>query len=212
VSPERIELAHGPALTGWSAAYFGETTTGHTAAWEHLGSEIHGRHLTVASGHPESLLQYRRPLVEDGSVEYEFYHGSSHTIVHPSLDRLAFMLSPDGVRLHWLTDALHDRTGLLADNRTDEPTCHRGPERLPLLLGAWNRLRLTLAGHRVTLNLNGVDIYERELEPDNTRIFGLFHESDHTVVRVRGIWYQGEWPKRLPHPEELMSSAPPSDH
>ena len=61
--PEHLELARGPDLSGWSSAYFGETTVGSAAAWEQLGAEIRGRRATVASGrHQESLLQYRRPL------------------------------------------------------------------------------------------------------------------------------------------------------
>ncbi len=116
--PERLELARGPTLRGWSSSYFGETTGSPTAAWEQQGPEIHGHRATVAAGrHQESLLQYRRPLFEDGFIEYEFYHGSSGEAVHPALDRLVFILTPDGVRAHWLTDAAHDHTELTSDNR-----------------------------------------------------------------------------------------------
>jgi hypothetical protein len=195
-------------LTGWTTAYFGEAALGPAATWEQLGSEIRGRRATVASGrHQESLLQYRRPLVEDGSVEYEFYHGSSRSIVHPALDRRVFVLTPDGVRIHWLTDALHDRTELASDNRSDEPACRRGPNRLALRPRAWNRIRLTLTGQRVGIQLNGMDIYERALEPDNHRIFGLYYEPDQTEVRARGIQYRGRWPDRLPDLGGSMATA-----
>ena len=97
--PDSLDLARGPALTGWSAAYYGETTTGPTAAWKLLGPEIRGRRAAVASGrHQESLLQYRRPLLEDGYVEYEFYDSSGHGMTHPVLDRLVFILTPNGVQ------------------------------------------------------------------------------------------------------------------
>ena len=211
--PEYLELARGPNLRGWTSSYFGETTGGSGAAWEQLGQEIRGRRATVAAGrHQESLLQYRRPLVEDGFIEYEFYHGSGRETVHPALDRLVFILTPDGVRTHWLTDALHDRTELESDNRADEPACRRGPKRPELRSGAWNRLRVTLQGRRAVLQLNGVDLYERELEPGNSRIFGFFHESDGTEARIRDVRYQGHWPRRLPDLNQLMANAPASNH
>ena len=211
--PEHLELARGPYLSGWTSSYFGEMAGAPAAAWEQRGAEIRGRRATVAAGrHQESLLQYRRPLVEDGFIEYEFYHGSSRETVHPVLDRLVFILAPEGVRAHWLTDAAHDRTELTSDNRADEPACRRGPQRLELRAGGWNRLRITLEGRGAVVQLNGVDIYERELEPGNTRIFGLFHESDETEVRVRGVRYQGHWSRRLPDPNQLMVNAPPSKH
>jgi hypothetical protein len=62
------------------------------------------------------------------------------------------------------------------------------------------------------LQLNGADIYERELEPTNNRAFGLFHESDETETRVRAVRYQGHWPNRIPDPDELMAAAPAPDH
>jgi predicted Zn-dependent protease len=211
--PKRLDLSRGPVLKGWSAAYFGEMTAGRTADWEQQGSVIRGHRASVASGlHQESLLQYARPLFEDGFIEYEFYDGLGNTMAHPALDRLVFVLTPLGVRVHWLTDAQHDRTALMSDNLTDEPACRRGPEPLLLRVGEWNRLRITLVGHRATLQLNGIDIYERELEPNNRRIFGLFHEADVGEIRVRAIRYEGHWPGRLPQLNELMATVPHSKH
>ena len=53
---------------------------------------------------PESAIYYQRPLLEDGAVEYEFFYDPDKAHVHPMLDRLVFLLEPDGVKLHWLTD------------------------------------------------------------------------------------------------------------
>jgi hypothetical protein len=211
--PEYLELSRGPSLVGWSAAYFGESVTGPDAAWQQRGPEIRGRRATVASGrHQESLLQYRRPLREDGLIEYEFYCGLGQAMVHPALGRLVFVLEPDGVRLHWLTDALHDRTALMADNRSDEPARRRGPGRIPLRPGVWNRVRLRLAGDCVTLQLNGTDIFERPLESSNDRVFGLFHEADAAEARIRDLRYHGGWARRLPVLDEISAVDPPAEH
>jgi hypothetical protein len=151
----------------------------------------------------ESVLQYHRPMLEDGQIEYEFFYEPGKTLAHPALDRLVFLLEPKGVAIHWLTDAQHDRTGLAYDNRTIEPGRRRGAASLPLKRDAWNRIRLKLAGDTVTLVLNGVEIYERPLEPTNQRNFGLFHYVNDTEVRVRNVNYRGDWPKVLPPPGDL---------
>ena len=62
-------------------------------------------------GFRESLLQYHRPLLEDGEIEYEFFYEPGKAEVHPALDRLVFLLDPKEAKIHWLTDAQFDRTG-----------------------------------------------------------------------------------------------------
>ena len=137
-------------------------------------------------------------MLEDGRIAYEFYYEPGKVMVHPALDRLAFLIEPDGVKIHRLTDGAFERTGLAPDNIADEPENRRGPASLPLKPNAWNRLVLSLAGDKVTLELNGQPIYERTLEPTNQRSFGLFHYADETQVRVRNVTYQGNWPRTLP--------------
>src|SRR5262249_15849527 len=128
---------------------------------------------------------------------------------HPALDRLVFLLEPQGVRIHWLTDGHWDRTGIPHDNVSGEPAIHRGPKALPLKVGNWNRVILSLRGDVVTLSLNGAEICERPLEPTNQRDFGLFHYSSETGVRVRKVTYRGDWPRTFPSPaqQELANTA-----
>jgi hypothetical protein len=130
-------------------------------------------------------------------------------MVHPALDRLTFLLEPDGVKVHWMTDAQYDRLGLKADNTASEPENRRGSPSLPLKPKEWNRLSLSLTGDRVTLRLNQAEIYARTLEPTNQRFFGLFHYMDETEVRVRSVNYNGQWPRELPklltQPESLAA-------
>ena len=199
-------------------------------SWERKGDEILGCSLAVspsqkakedqmrATGYSvsapailpdskqESLLQYHRPMLEDGQIEYEFFYEPGKLLVHPSLDRLTFLLQPDGVNIHWLTDAQHDRTGLRPDNVQSEPASRRGPPQLPLHAGQWNRMKLALAGDRLTLTLNEQEIYQRDLEPTNQRFFGLFHYADETEARVRRITYRGVWPRGIPSTDQLFTT------
>ena len=110
-------------------------------------------------------------MVEDGRIAYEFYYEPGKVMVHPALDRLAFLIEPDGVKIHMLTDGAFERNGLAGGNTRDEPENRRGPASVPLKPNAWNSLVLSLAGDKVTLELNGQAIYERSLEPTNQRTF-----------------------------------------
>jgi hypothetical protein len=229
--PEALELSRHSDLTGWLGHYYDEAVTvalgrqagsrfdppyfpdgaalSGTAAWEKRRDEIFGRARREAAGtRQESLLQYHRPLLEDGVLDYEFYYEPGKVMTHPALDRLVFLLEPAGVKVHWLTDAQYDRTGRTAYNATEEKANRRGPAALPLQKKAWNRLQLALRGDRVTLRLNGVEIYERDLEATNQRVFGLFHYADETEVRVRGVTYRGQWPRQLPGDQELFLVRP----
>ena len=146
----------------------------------------------------EGLLSYRRPLLEDGSIEYEFYFEPGKAMVHPALDRLAFLIRPDGVALHRITDIPHERAGLEPGNVSVEPTRRRGPASPPLRPKAWNRLKLTLSKGVLAIALNDVEIYKRPVEPTNARTFGLFHFADESEARVRNVVHRGDWPKAVP--------------
>ena len=160
--------------------------TGENPHWDQRGDEIVGRLVEETPGSKqESVLRYHRPMAEDGRIAYEFYYEPGKVVVHPALDRLAFLLDPDGVKIHELTDGAYERNGLAGGNTRDEPESRRGPASIPLKPNAWNSLLLSLAGDKVTLELNGQAIYERSLEPTNQRTFGLFHFADETQVRVR---------------------------
>jgi len=199
VIPDQLSLSALPDLTGWLPDYYGDSATGETPDWEKQGEEIVGRLKDDFPGSKqESVLFYHRPMLEDGEISYEFYHEPGKTMTHPSLDRVVFLLEPDGVKVHRLTDAQYERSGLSPDNVAVEPDNRRGPSSLPLKAKQWNRLALSLTEHRVALRLNGQLIYERALEPTNQRSFGLFHYADETEARVRKVVYRGEWPRALP--------------
>lgn len=200
--PAEICLTADASLNGWLPYY--EAMPGSPDAWgphgvSEQGGGIAGRRLPQLTGtFAESLARYHRPMFEDGVIEYEFYYRQGETCCHPALDRLVFLLDPAGVRIHWITDGAYERSELAADNAFDEPECRRGPQRLPLVNDAENKLALELKGNLVRLRLNGQLVYERALEATNQRTFGLFHFADQTEALVRRVIWRGDWPRQLP--------------
>ena len=132
-------------------------------------------------------------------LRYEFFYRPGEFHVHPCLGRLAFLLEPDGVRLHWLTSSGNEEwTGLAPNNAIDVPADRRGPGKLPLKPDDWNALRLAMNGDTLTIELNGQVVYERKLDADEERLFSLFHYQDRSAVRVRNVVLAGNWSKNLP--------------
>ena len=82
-------------------------------------------HEDFAGTKQESVLRYHRPMLEDGRIEYEFYFDPGKVMVHPVIDRLAFLIEPEGVKVHRLTDGAFERSGLAPDNVCDEPENRR---------------------------------------------------------------------------------------
>jgi hypothetical protein len=211
IIPEQVELAVDEPLLGW-LPYYGEAVGTPDAAWRFRNGELTGQSLIATrsvsegqknarflanasayQGGSERLLHYHRPMLEDGTIEYEFYYRPGQTHVHPALDRLAFLFEPEGVRVHWAT------SGEGEEDRADDVTqSRRGPAMLPLRQSDWNKVRLTLVGDSVAISLNGQLVYERQLEATNLRNFGLFHDARQTKARVRKIIWRGEWPRELP--------------
>jgi hypothetical protein len=138
----------------------------------------------------------RQDLTVHDADTWQYEPGEAE--VHPTLGRLAFLIEPDGVRLHWLTDGEREWTGLSVDNTIIEPFNRRGPKPLPLKTGDWNRVTIALAHDRVTLSLNAATIYQQPLESDIDPQFGLYHDRRASAVRVRNVVMTGDWPEALP--------------
>jgi hypothetical protein len=216
--PDQIQLAGSEDLRGWAPYYDSHTVgaSGSNTTWKQLGNLDEGggivgqRNAQLAGTFAESLLRYHRPMLEDGTIEYEFFYRGGQIHCHPALDRLVFLLEPTGIRIHWLTDGAFDRTDLAPDNAVEEPQHRRGLAAVSLLENAWNRLSLKLQGSVVRLSLNGELAYERPLEPTNLRSFGLFHYADQSEAQVRRITWRGGWPRTLPSlsEQELAGNSP----
>lgn len=203
VIPDAINLTGDPELSGWAPYFeagFGEGGGNWQATEDGQGgTAIFGKYRPEYAGSEvQKLLRYCRPVAEDGTVEYDFYYKQGKVCAYPAFDRLAFLLDPSGVKIHWITDRRYERFERDPANVSEEPENRRGPARLPLQHDAWNHLKIDVKGDFVQLTLNGESIYERELEASNQRTFGLFHYADRTEARVRNVVWRGEWPKQLP--------------
>ncbi|MCA9070279.1 MAG: DUF1583 domain-containing protein, partial [Planctomycetaceae bacterium] len=213
--PQSVSMSSSPTLSDWIPYFFNSERAGAPGnAWQLVESpdgvpQIIGRKREgIAGSWFESLLRYHRPLIEDGSIEYDFTYIPGQVHAHPAFDRLVFLLEREGVRLHWLTDGKFDRTDVAPDNRIDEPLNRRGPDRLPLREQQLNHVKLAIVGRTVSIELNGRLIYQRQLESSNQRTFGLFHYADQTALSVRNVVMRGDWPKTLPPSREQELADP----
>ncbi|GAA4455454.1 DUF1583 domain-containing protein [Novipirellula rosea] len=206
--PETIPLVTSPELTEWYD-YFSTTTAASHRLTDWKGSvetlqpgnaatEITDARATELppGSSAERLLVYSRPMIEDGSIEYEFWYTPGETTAHPAVGRNCYLISGEGVRLHQLTDGRHERSSLRSDNASevsgDQPT-------LSLLANAWNKMQVEVIGNQLRLLLNGELVYETILESDRLqRKFGLFHYADQSDLRVRNPRWTGDWPKQMP--------------
>ena len=94
------------------------------------------------------------------------------------------------------------------DHPRPNPKRDRYQSKLPLKAKDWNRLKFTVAGDTIKLALNGVEIYERAIEPTNQRLFGLFHYVDKSEARVRNVTLTGQWSKTVPATAQLFEMKP----
>ncbi len=159
----------------------------------------------------ESVLFYQRPLWDGEQVRYEFFYESSQLMVHPALDRLAFLICPDAVRLHWLTEGAADWTGLSSTNAADDPAGQLAAGKIPLKDRDWNTLVLSIQDAKLLLTLNDKPIYQRAIPPDANRRFGFFHDRETEAVRVRNAVLTGDWPETLPNDQQdlfALAKAP----
>lgn len=204
--PNEVRLSESPNLDGW-IPYVGQLTAdmnGRDPHWRQTGNASGGliegqlEPDLLPGANAEELLYYHRPMVEDGTVEYEFFYKAGESIAHLAMDRAAFLLDPAGVKLHWVTDGVFESSARTPGNSIIEAANRRGTSTLPLKENQWNTVRLSLAGDVVSLFLNEHHVYERPLEASNQRNFGLFHFADQSHAVVRDVVWRGDWPKELP--------------
>lgn len=208
--PDEIALLKSAYLPGW------RKYIPRISKWIHSDDHPNGSVTGTRYDEPmtgadvESLLYYRRPMLEDGEIGYEFFYEPGVAEVHPAIGLQAFMLQPNGVQIHEVTDGMFDRTVDGLSDLIDEPESRRGPAKLPLLSGEWNRMKLTLVGDTIELALNGEPVFSRNLDSNYRSSFGLFHYADRTEARVRNLVWRGDWPKELPPVAQQQMAGP--DH
>ena len=201
VIPRSVQIFNGRELRGWQSQFLGENSGAKISAravWAVLKEILHVSKLEaqVPPSSVEQLLSYQRPILADEAVNFEFFYEPGVRNVSPALGRVAFLLQPDGIRVHWVTDGSRDWTGLSIDHVVAEPLNRRGPKRLPLKSNAWNRLTLARTEATVTLTLNGDLVYERAVDWSGDDRFGLYRIRE--AQQVRNITLTGDWPTSLP--------------
>lgn len=203
--PESLDLSLPENLASWRAEY-GDTVDGKEGVWRKDQAEIVTSAMDNAPGSKrESLLLYRRPLFEDGTLEYDFYYEAGKTAVFPALGRVAVLFSEKGVSTHVLTDGAYERSGV---DPANEVPLAGAAEKLALKEKDWNHVTLTVKGETLTLALNGERLGELPIAPENSRLFGFFRFRNETGCRIKNVRYQGEWPKTLPPVAEQFLAAP----
>ncbi|MEJ7592086.1 MAG: DUF1583 domain-containing protein [Planctomycetaceae bacterium] len=161
-------------------------------------TEIVGRREPQLAGtFAERLLRYHWPIFWNSQITYEFFHREGEALVHPAIGRRALLLGGTGVQNHWVTNSVWDLTTLDPLNASHEGN-RIAVTSLPLRQDAWNQLSMNITDDTLALSLNGVPIFEGELEPTNDRTFGLFYHCDQSEARVRNVVLKGDWPKKLP--------------
>lgn len=213
--PAEIDLIDTMSAPFWQTDLYGESVSydgkDEDAVWRRAGEEIIGELRKDKSAKPlESILAYQRPMLEDGAIEFEISYAPGEFEVHPVVGRTAFLLRPEGVKLHTMTGAQWETSGLKPDN---ESVIEGAAGSVPLKPNDWNKVALTLKGDVLTVAVNGPDVAKHTLaEPPAERFFGLFRYADKTKCRVRRLVYRGGWPKELPdlaHQELAFPKAGP---
>ena len=195
--PRSIRLDTSDRMAGWTAQYYQEDI-GAKKHWSSIGNVIHSASSALPGSMTESLLQYHRPMLEDGTIRYEFFYEPGKVLLHPAIGQYSFLLTPDeGVLLHELTDRRFDQRGKLAANRTRLSEAQL-VAKLPLQTNAWNTMEVTVDGAVVTLRLNTVDVFRWNHPQQRNRHFGLFHYRDQTEGRARSFSWTGSWSDQLP--------------
>ncbi|MCA9048161.1 MAG: DUF1583 domain-containing protein [Planctomycetaceae bacterium] len=214
--PSEIDLLNIDGMASWRADVYSEwfrteadSDNNPNLPWKRNNDELTGRIAeNTASEFRESLILYQRPMLEDGVIEFETWYEPGTFEVHPALGRHAFLLTPEGIRLHQLTNAQYETSDLRSDNQRP---ISGAADRLELREKDWNRIRLSLTGDQLTISVNDTDVAAVTVEePENERQFGLFRYSNRTQCRVRKIVYRGDWPKTLPPISEQELTAPGS--
>ncbi|WP_166831233.1 DUF1583 domain-containing protein [Thalassoroseus pseudoceratinae] len=198
--PDRIPLLTGSDLSSWSS-YFDVPVGQESGGWIQQDGMLKSDMTALPDHHVERLLQYQRPMCEDGVIDYEFYYTPGQYQTHPAIGQLAFLLEPEGVKLHRVTNGRYERTELDPANVSVEPANQIGGN-LPLKPAEWNRMRVELQGDTLTLTLNDEPIYRHQLAATNSRTFGYFQFIDRSQVIVRNAVHRGDWPRKLPELSE----------
>ncbi|MEO1526432.1 MAG: DUF1583 domain-containing protein, partial [Planctomycetota bacterium] len=222
--PNQLDLIPTKGLRGWTAGYFGGATPSPGFSTEHREKEankptfyrdeidresvdqlswtvneerelVSGRQKNY--GHQnQNVIQYQRPICDGDTLSYEFFYEEGKTEVSPSIGRVAYVLRPAGLQLHWMNAG---STSWKIPAAYEVPVPGVEPKPLPLKSGEWNQMELVRDGDTLKMKLNGETIFQQQPRSRlGDMVFGLFHYRDQSSARVRNIVLTGNWPEQLP--------------
>jgi len=221
---EEVDLLTHPDLPGW-VTFYDEIAGGSYGDWQLRGDvsgqesnrgtaedsvELVGLRSGTSTGNRtwiapddsfcESLLRYHRPVLEDGTIAYEYFYEPGSTDVAPALGGVAWLLTRQGVVEHRLTDGRFEQFGRAPIPEGLDSVDGESVEdaSLPLRAGDWNRVELKIQADTLTISLNGNRVHSGVVSEVGVPHFGLFHYSDQTQARVRRLRWRGDWPHELP--------------
>ncbi|MEL6104930.1 MAG: DUF1583 domain-containing protein [Planctomycetota bacterium] len=222
--PKQLDLIPSDGLRGWSGQYLGNPLPAISYSQEHREKEaikprfygsnlkrnandklswtVNAENELVSGGadngfQKQSCIRYQRPLCDGDVLSYEFFYEEGKTVVHPTIGRIAYVLRPNGLHLHWM-NAANTSWKIPQGYEIPLPT-ETEPQALPLNSGQWNTVEVTRRGDQVAIKLNQETIFEQKPQSRlGDMVFGLFHYRDQSDARVRNIQLQGDWPDQLP--------------
>jgi hypothetical protein len=187
-------------------AAVGDPSPSHLASWKLENGELHsdGNFAATDANDPQvavrvrhNCLLYGRPLLDGERFEYEVWQDKDTPAASPVIGLTALLIE-DKIRLHWLPTAREVQScGISVDNRGDDPQAEQLHE-AKLNDNQWNKVSLRIEGQRLTLAINGTDVYRRPLPTNTPQEFGWLSIPSQPSVRIRNATLSGNWPEQLP--------------
>ncbi|WP_182867710.1 DUF1583 domain-containing protein [Rhodopirellula sp. JC639] len=228
VIPHDVNLIPGDTLRGWSGQYYGvalptaivdarqQDKDGNAPnryrtapkpqrianlAWTVHDGELRSGEIKAQKFNGQNSIRYERPIGDGESLSYEFFYEPAKTEVHPSIGRVAYVMRPSGLKLHWMSAP---NTAWKIPKGFEVPLPGAEPKPLPLKSGQWNQVELTRHGSRVQIVLNGETIFDQQPQSRlGDMVFGFFHNREQTSARIRNVRLTGPWPTEVP--QQLLS-------
>jgi hypothetical protein len=188
--PDRVALSGPRTWTDWSGLR-SPSGTNWPSFWQSQNTEVLGKQAPNAAVDYETALFHSRPMADGETITYEARGEKGPSSVHPAIGGQVFLLGPEGVQLHRLTDPGTGQEDLSPGNTAELSGFDKGP--LPFKEKEWDRVSLTLSGDKVSITLNGKRLGEAPLEKGAPRRFGLFRWADSPTTRVRNVEISGPW-------------------
>ena len=142
-----------------------------------------------------SILRYQRPMQPGDLIDYEYYV-DDQTNVSLMIGSQVYRITPDGIQAKpiltlppvWLQSSLD--WAAEPDGQSLAPASN--------INNGWHRATVTMGKTSFDLSIDGTPIYRGQVVDPPSALFGLYHDSTKSQVRIRNMKLTGDWPKELP--------------